>query len=219
MALMGPAKPNPILSIFPILSNQNAPSHPYMTNYIGVQNIIEAAKVTPSVKRIVRLTGKGEQPFSLITILINMLGYLAKGWNYEGEQLLRQSGLDYTIVRPGLLKDSNDYTEPPKARGLKDNGMDMKVSPVTYDQIAELCVESIKFDNVKKSTLTVMNVEENTGDETYDGLLEKVEEDRRHFEPSLIKQHRMGARFGFVGLSLFFGAFLKGLLGIFALFV
>ena len=41
MALMGPAKPNPILSIFPILSNQNAPSHPYMTNYIGVNTNVQ----------------------------------------------------------------------------------------------------------------------------------------------------------------------------------
>ena len=194
-------------SLFPIFSDQNSPSHPYMTHYVGMQNTIEAAKASSSVKRIVRLSGKGEQPFSFISILLNMLGNLAKAWNYEGEALLRQSGLDYTIIRPGLMKKSSEYTEPPKARGLVDNGQDMKVSIVTCDQIAELCVDCIKYDNAKKSTLTAMNTEENTGEDSYEGLLQKVQADSRYFEPSLIKQHRMGTRLGFTVLTLFFGGF------------
>ena len=214
LALQGPPKPNALLSLFPIFSNQNGSFHPYMTNYIGMKNIIEAVEATPSVKRIVRLTGKGEDPFSFFSILINMLGYMAKGWNYEGEQLLRDSGLDYTIVRPGLLKNSNDYNAPKKSRGLKDNGMDMKVTPVTYDQIAELCVESLNYDNAKKSTLTVMNVEENEGEDGYTALLESVQADSRTFEKSLIEKHKSGARLGFLGLSLILGTFLKGIVGL-----
>ena len=223
-ALQGPPRPkNPLFSIFPFMTNPNDTSHPYMVNYIGVQNIIQAVKngqmnrkdpSTPS-PRVIRITAKGEEPFSAISILINMLGHLAKGWNYEGEQLLRESGLDYTIIRPGLLKSSNEYEEPPKARYLKDNGQDMRVSVVTYDQIADLCVDMIEYDNVKKSTLTVMNVDENEGEESYHGLLEKVSEDKRYFEPTLIAKHKMGARLGFISLSFLFGVFLKGLLGTF----
>ncbi len=219
MAMQGPPKPNPLLSIIPFLSDQNAPSHPFMINYIGIKNIIEAVRETPSVGRIVRISGSGEKPFSPFTILLNMLGNMAKGWNYEGEQLLRQSGLDYTIVRPGLLQDSTVYTEPKAARALKDNGGDMKVTLVTFDQIAELCLECIKFDSTKKSTLTVMNVEENEGEESYTNLLEKVEQDKRHFEGSLIDQHRKGTRIGVSILLLFSGVFLKVLLGIFSFFM
>jgi len=211
MALQGPPRPNPLLSLFPIFSNQNDPAHPYMTNYVGVKNIILAAKATSSVKRIVRLTGKGEDPFSIFSILINMLGFLAKGWNYEGEQLLRESGLEYTIVRPGILKDPSEYPEPQKARGLTDNGGDMKVSLVTYDQIAQLCVDSIKFDHIKKCTLSAMNVDENAGEDDYKGLLQKVQDDRREFKSSLIDKHRKGARVGFACLTLFCGIFLSGL--------
>jgi hypothetical protein len=219
--LQGPAKPNPLLSLFPIFSDQNAPSHPYMTNFIGVQNIIEAVKSSSNnnnnnnnnnVQRIVRLSGKGEQPFSPISILLNMLGYLAKGWNYEGEQYLRQSGIDYTIIRPGLLKHPIEFKEPTKARALMDNGRNMKVSTVTFDQIAELCTQCIQYDNAKKSTLTVMNVEENMGQETYDGLLlQQVQPDSREFEHSLIQQHRMGARLGFTVLAVFLGGVYIGL--------
>jgi nucleoside-diphosphate-sugar epimerase len=218
MALQGAPRTNPLLSLFPILSDKTATYHPYTTNYIGVKNIIEAAEATPCVKRIVRITGKGEDPFQFFSILLNMLGHLGKGWNYEGEQLLRQSGLDYTIVRPGILKGSDDYTEPPKARGLVDDGMDMKVTFVTYDQIADLCVKSLKYDNTKKSTLSVMNVEENTGEDSYDGLLAKVQADRREFAPSLIDKHRMGARLGFSVLCILFVGFSKGVLGLISLF-
>lgn len=44
--------------------------------------------------------GKGEDPWSVFSILINGLGSMAKAWNYEGEQLLRScKDVDYTIVR------------------------------------------------------------------------------------------------------------------------
>jgi hypothetical protein len=45
------------------------------------------------------LAGKGEDPWSVFSILINGLGSMAKAWNYEGEQLLRAcKDVDYTIV-------------------------------------------------------------------------------------------------------------------------
>ena len=55
-----------------------------------------------------RVTGKGETPWSFFSILINLLGSHAKAWNYEGEQLLRASSLDYTIVRPGVMGTASE---------------------------------------------------------------------------------------------------------------
>lgn len=203
LCLQGPPRPNPIRSLFPFLSDSKDPRHPYMINYVGMQNVIDAVRQTPSVKRIVRLTGKGEQPLSVFTILINMLGCMAKAWNYQGEQLLRESGLNYTIVRPGLLKSSKDYQIPYRGKMIMDNGMDMKVSPVTYDQIAEVCIQSLNYDNCAESTLTVMNVDENEGEESYVPLLERVKsDDKSRFKGSLLEQHRFGARLGFVVVSL-----------------
>jgi hypothetical protein len=206
LCLQGPPRPNPLRSIFPFLSNPSDPRHPYMINYVGMQNVIDAVRQTPSIQRIVRLTGKGEQPFSFFTILINMLGCMAKAWNYEGEQLLRNSGLPYTIIRPGLLKSSEDYQVPPKGKMIEDNGMDMKVTPVTYDQIAEVCIQSLDYDNCAESTLTVMNVDENQGEDNYGILLEKVHsDDKSRFKESLLEQHRLGARLGFMVLSVLCG--------------
>ena len=38
------------------------------------------------------MTGKGEQPWAIFTILINLAGSMVKAWNYAGETLLRESG-------------------------------------------------------------------------------------------------------------------------------
>lgn len=218
MALQGPPKPNPITTLIPFLSDSSSKAHPYMISYIGIKNIIEVVNAmdnTSGVKpHIIRITGNGEDPFSIFSILINMLGNMAKGWNYEGETLLRKSGLDYTIIRPGLL--NGDYKEQKKARMLKDNGTSMKVSPVTYSQIAELCVDCLMYDNVKKSTLTVMNVDEFQGEDEYGVLLKEVEKDSRYFPESLISEHRRGARLGGLMAFVLFGGFLKGISSLFA---
>lgn len=211
LCLQGPPKPNPIKSMLPFLSNENDTSHSRVVNYVGMQNVINAVKQYNPNMRIVRLTGKGEEPFSIFSILINMLGNLAKAWNYEGEQLLRTSGVKYSIIRPGLLKSSDDYTIPPKAKMIRDNGGNMKVTPVTYDQIADICIQSLDYENCNQSTLTVMNVKDGEGVDDYDILLEKVENDKEgRFPDSLLEQHKMGARIGFVASA----AFLFGVLNV-----
>ena len=211
LCLQGPPKPNPIKSMLPFLSNENDTSHSRVVNYVGMQNVINAVKQYNPNMRIVRLTGKGEEPFSIFSILINMLGNLAKAWNYEGEQLLRTSGVKYFIIRPGLLKSSDDYTIPPKAKMIRDNGGNMKVTPVTYDQIADICIQSLDYENCNQSTLTVMNVKEGEGVDDYGILLEKVENDKEgRFPDSLLEQHKMGARIGFVASA----AFLFGVLNV-----
>jgi len=223
LCLQGPSKPNPIASLLPFLSNPNAPSHPRMTNFVGMQNVIQAVQEqkNPTCKRIVRVTGKGEQPFSVFTILINMLGFMAKAWNYEGEQLLRKSQLAYTIVRPGLLKDPDDYQIPTKAKMVKDNGQDLKVSPVTYDQIANVCIEVLNHDNCAKSSLTVMNVDEGQGYDEYTEVLQLVNADEvdDRYPETLIEKHRMGARIGFLGLCVFAATVISGLQGIVGFFL
>jgi hypothetical protein len=227
LSLQGPSRPNPIQSLVPFLTSQENPNHGYMVNYIGTKNIIDAIKQTNSVKRIVRITGKNEQPFNIFAILINMLGYMAKGWNYESEALLRQSGLDYTIIRPGVMMD--DDTIGLKNKGLADNGADMKVTKVSYLQIAQLIVGCLEYDNCKKSTLTAMNMniiekdEENAGGdnvydvEDYSALLAMVKPDSREFPSSLIQLHKWGARLGFSVLVLFVAGFMKGIMAIFSL--
>ena len=170
-------------------------------NYVAVQNLIDVVNESKSCTRIVRVTGKGEEPTAFFTVLINMLGNMAKAWNYEGEQLLRTSGVDYTIIRPGVMGRNDIPTN--KVRALADNGQDLKVTAVTQSQIAELCCDCLNFANTAKSTLTAMNVDEGKGVDSYDSLLTQVEPDTRDFPSTLLEEHKRGARNGAAILAVF----------------
>jgi hypothetical protein len=169
------------------------PSHPKNVNYQGVQNIIEAARASSDCKRIVRITGKGEDPWSFFSILINLLGSFAKAWNYEGEQLLRKcEDVDYTIIRPGIMKKQEQPDEKDgrkKVLALVDNGGDLKVSSVPYSTIADLCIQVLDYPNTARATLCAMNVPDGEGEETYAPLLRKVQPDRRIFPTNMMDRH------------------------------
>ena len=152
-----------------------------------MNNIIETVCTECStVQRIRRITGKNETPFSLFSILINMFGNIAKGWNYEGDQLLwGKSSVPYTIIRPGIMRQSG--VPIGKVRALVDNGGDLKVSPVSYKQIAELCIESLKYENAARSTLEAVNVKDVEEEEMYGPLFAKVKRIVRSFLRALLK--------------------------------
>ena len=194
LALHG-ARPTGLKSLCPPLNPETDPNHARSINYVGVQNLMDACIKSKTCKRIVRITGKGEDPFGIFSILINMLGSMAKAWNYEGEQLLRKcKDIDYTIVRPGVMGPENVPTG--KVLALADNGGDMKVSAVRYEDIASLCVQSLDYENCARTTLTAMNVEEGEGEETSAPLLAKVKPDSREFPETLLSEHKKAARLG-----------------------
>ena len=217
LALHGPSAPKPFVRalVFPaLLYPESNPTHPKQLNYVGIQKLISAVEASQTCQRLVRVTGKGEDPWGFFSILINALGGLAKGWNYEGEQLLRKSAVDYTIIRPGIMKDAIEEEGP--VLGLADNGQDMNVTAVSYQQIADLMVQSLSYPNCRRATLTAMNVPE--GEASYAPLLEKVQSDSRDFPDSLLSEHRRAARvgglamiaFGVLGLQFVARVFLAG---------
>lgn len=206
LALHGPVRPPPLQSLFCLLPESDS-KHSRSVNYLAVRNLIDAAKEC-DCKRIVRVTGKGEEPTQFFTVLINMLGHMAKAWNYEGEQLLRASGVDYTIVRPGVMGKDDIPTD--KVFALADNGQDLPVSAVTHSQIAGLCVDCLDYPNAVRSTLTAMNVEPGTGEDSYAPLLAKVTADKKKFPTSLLDEHKKAARIGSAILVAFVAVFLSG---------
>jgi len=208
LALHGPVRPNPLQSLFCLLPESD-PKHSKSVNYVAIQNLIDAAKGEEKCKRIVRITGKGEQPTQFFTVLINMLGNMAKAWNYEGEQLLRESGVDYTIVRPGVMSGTDTKPED-KMLALADNGGDLPVTAVSFSQIAGLCIDCLDYPNTSKSTLTAMNVDAGRGESIYAPLLAKVKPDSRKFLKTLLAEHKKGARTGAAILAAFAAVFLTG---------
>jgi hypothetical protein len=205
LALHGPTAPKPILkALIPLMYPETDPQHPKQINYIGIQNLLSVMTESSTCKHLVRITGKGETPWSFFSILINALGGIAKGWNYEGEQLIRkQKTINYTIIRPGIMKESmsDDKHQLPSTSvvlGLRDNGNDMKVSIVSYEQIANLTFQVLSRPNCFRTTLTAMNVEINSTD-VYQSI-DEVQPDSREFPVSLIDEHKKAARAGGIAI-------------------
>ena len=196
--------------------------HSYHVNYKGVQNLIDAANDTPTVTRIVRLTGVCDTPFSFFSILINLLGRLAKAYNYQGEMLLRSESQkpnvswDYTIIRPGYMS-ADDINEGEGILALADNGEKLPVSKMSYAQVASLCSQVCDYPNCGGSTLTAANVEPGMGTKEYGTLLEKVEADTKSFPSDLLREHVKGARLGAAMGVVIFGRLIKSLVSALAL--
>jgi putative NADH-flavin reductase len=179
-------------------------AHSKNVNYAGIAHLIDASRASGTVERIVRVTGKGETPWSVPSILINLAGSMAKAWNYEGEMLLRsQHDIAYTIVRPGMMSTppaGGDGGEGNGTLALRDDGGDLKVTAIAHAQVADLCVTSLGYPNAARSTLTAMLVSDGVGAKSWAPLLSEVEPDRRHFVPSLLAEHERAVRLGGGGL-------------------
>ena len=190
------------------------PTHAKSVNYKGVANLLEAAKASKTCKRIVRITGKGETPYSFFSVLINMLGSMAKAWNYEGEQLLRdEQEIDYTIIRPGVMSEEGPGDDTNVLLTLADDGRDLPVSKIRYKDVATLCIDCLDYPNAARSTLTAMTTTITAGNDdtspaigskdSYAPLLEMVQPDRRAFPTDMLEQHRAAVRRALFGVGTF----------------
>jgi NAD(P)H-binding len=208
LALHGPSVPKPFFrSLIPLWFPETSLQHPKQINYIGIQNLLSVMTESSTCKHLVRITGKGETPWSIFSILINVFGGIAKGWNYEGEQLIRsQTAIKYTIIRPGIMKESisDDENKGNSSSantsnivlGLRDNGNDMKVSVVSYSQIANLTIQVLSRRSCQRTTLTAMNIDTTVTPSTEYQSIDEVQPDTREFPISLIDEHKKAARFG-----------------------
>jgi hypothetical protein len=166
------------------------PSHAKQINYESMKALVEVCRKRKT--HIVRVTGKAEDPTSFFSVLINGLGSFAKGWNYEGEQVLRtqsSSDVPYTIVRPGVMKDDPDLPSDEEYLELADNGGDLPVSAVSYQQIAQLLVECCLSSSSQNVTLCAMNVKGKPSGSLVDRV-KSLKADTRKFPASLIQEHK-----------------------------
>lgn len=165
-----------------IRNNVNDLNHPINVNYLGMINIINAAKITKT-KHIIRVTGNGEKPWSIPSIIINLFGSMHKAWNYAGECELRDSNITYTIIRPGIM---NHNVDADSSLTLIDNGIYLPPTKISYNKIANLCLDCITHPNVKNTTLTAITTQPGYGRSTWIPLLRKVNSDTKKFPDKLL---------------------------------
>ncbi|OLP97410.1 hypothetical protein AK812_SmicGene20265 [Symbiodinium microadriaticum] len=165
LALHGAKRYTEPEDLLPWVDESTDANHGKQVNCEAVGYLLDAAVANGSMskrtstccKRLVRVTGKGEDPWSPFSILINGLGSMAKAWNQEGERRLRgQSQVDYTIIRPGYMGKVDATLDDEVSLALADDGGDLKVSAIPHRCVAELCVRCLAYPNAARATLVAM---------------------------------------------------------------
>ena len=126
--------------------NPTGDNNPRQVDYEGVFNLVEIAK-QHSIKHFVLVSSiavtRPEHP-------LNKFGNVLD-WKLKGEQALRTSGLTYTIVRPGGLTDApGGQSELIFSQGDQINGV------ISRADVAEVCIQALKFDRAKNTTFEVI---------------------------------------------------------------
>lgn len=132
------------------------PFGPFNIDYEGTLNLISVAQ-RKKVKKFILVTSIGtDDPYNPLNLFWGVLF-----WKKRAEEALQRSGLNYTIVRPGGLKDSsqageaegeivmapaNTYGFPPfKASGA-----------ILRKQVARVCVEALVEDAAKDKVVEII---------------------------------------------------------------
>lgn len=110
------------------------PTGPYSVDFVGTKNLVEAAK------------SKGIEQFVMVSSLcvskllhpLNLF-WLILVWKKQAEEYVQKSGLTYTIVRPGGLKeeDSDDKVVMEGADSLFEGSLPRA-------KVAQVCVAALK---------------------------------------------------------------------------
>ncbi len=128
------------------------PTGPYQVDFEGTKNLVDAAKV------------KGIQHFVFVSSLCTSqlfhplnLFWLILVWKKQAEEYLQKSGLTYTIVRPGGLKneDNADAIVMQSADTLFDGS-------IPRQKVAQVCVEALSEPSARNKVVEIVAKSEAT---------------------------------------------------------
>jgi uncharacterized protein YbjT (DUF2867 family) len=109
------------------------PTGPYKVDYEGTKNLVDAAKAKNIEHFVLVSSLAASQLFHPLNLF-----WLILVWKKQAEEYLQRSGLTYTIVRPGGLKNE-DNTNPiimQSADTLFDGS-------IPRQKVAQVCVEAL----------------------------------------------------------------------------
>ncbi|NEZ59662.1 SDR family oxidoreductase [Adonisia turfae] len=123
---------------------------PYQVDFVGTKNLVDAAKLA-GVKRFVIVSSlcvsKFFHPLNLFWLVLY--------WKKQAENYIANSGLTYTIVRPGGLRneDSGDPILMASADTLFEGG-------IAREKVAQVCIAALSEpESENKIVEIVMNSE------------------------------------------------------------
>ena len=120
-------------------------------DYLGTINIVSAAKEN-GVQQIIYMSSIGAGGAENIsTVMLNLLANKTMKWKALAEEQIRNSGIPFTIVRPGGLLGE------PATQGIQFSQGDNVLGWIPREDVASVLVESIFRDGAKNKTFEVIN--------------------------------------------------------------
>jgi|TARA_B110000116_G_scaffold98288_1_gene85554 uncharacterized protein YbjT (DUF2867 family) len=124
-----------------------------LIDYQGSINFVDAAKES-GVKHIIYMSSigaGGAENFS--TAIINLVTDKAMKWKSLGEDYIRNSGIDFTIIRPGGLRGDSGTL------GIRFEQGDKIIGWIPRGDVASVLVESMFNSDALNKTFEVINDE------------------------------------------------------------
>ncbi|MBL1174362.1 NAD(P)H-binding protein [Pantanalinema sp. GBBB05] len=122
------------------------PTAPYRTDYEGTKNLVDAAK-TKGIEQFVFVSSlcvsKFFHPLNLFFLILV--------WKKQAEAYLQQSGLTYTIVRPGGLKNTDD-----PGAVIMSQADTLFEGSIPRTQVAETCVEALFQPSARNKVVEIV---------------------------------------------------------------
>jgi uncharacterized protein YbjT (DUF2867 family) len=123
------------------------PTGPYQVDFEGTKNLVNAAKAK-NIEQFVFVSSlcvsKFFHPLNLFWLIL--------WWKQQAEQYLKNSGLNYTIVRPGGLK--NEDNPNPVVMSGADTLFD---GSIPRQKVAQVCVESLTNPQARNKVLEIVS--------------------------------------------------------------
>jgi uncharacterized protein YbjT (DUF2867 family) len=128
------------------------PTGPYKVDFEGTKNLVDAAKVK-EIKHFVFVsslcTSRLFHPLNLFFLILV--------WKKQAEEYIQKSGLTYTIVRPGGLKneDNADQVVMQSADTLFEGS-------IPRQKVAQVCVEALSEASARNKIVEIVAKSEAT---------------------------------------------------------
>ena len=124
---------------------------PYKVDCQGTNNLVDAAK-TNNIEHFVMVSSLC---VSRLFHPLNLFG-LVLWWKRQGEMYLQKSGLNYTIVRPGGLR--NEDADPRKL--VMEPADTLFEGGVSRWKVAETCIEALFQPNARNCVVEIVAQEQ-----------------------------------------------------------
>lgn len=152
------------------------PKHPYNVNYIAVKKILAAMQIN-KVDKLVRLTGAivDTNVFTPFAVLFNLLLSKSVKWHEYSERAIRESAIDYTVLRPPGIRDELSIAKDGEPLSLVlvpgDSGEYFKrKSQISVDILAELAVKASVDKRLSRSTV-LCSVTKGDGPKNWEAII------------------------------------------------